>query len=364
MELPRPTRVAGVWQGRAGESTLRVAVAPGASVVGLVIRDDVTGVELSDAEIELTAGSAADAPARRAAADADAPSVEVSGSGIRFDADRVHFGPGRVQLGETLEIDDSREVVFVAGLDLHLADGVSLILHGDLSSVGTAEHPIRVSGDPGWGGVFVHGSHARPSRVRMEQTTFDGGNGGEDARAFFTAPFAVHGGSVTLRASSFLNSRAIDGVNFKYAEVDLRGLRIEGALDDAFDCDFCRGTVIATEIADVGGDGLDFSGSKLLVEGSRVVRCGDKGLSIGEGTRATLLGSQVADCYTGIAVKDRSDAEIFDTRLSRLEVGISLYVKKPTFGPSRARVERIELHDVATHVLQDESCALEWIDGS
>jgi len=245
-----------------------------------------------------------------------------------------------------------------------VADGVSLILHGDLSSVGTAERPIRVSGAPGWGGVFAHGSRTRPSHVRMEHTTFDGGMGGENSRVTFTAPFSLHAGTITLRSSHFLNSRAIDGVNFKYAEVDIRGMTIRGAADDAFDCDFCTGRVVGSVILDVGGDGLDFSGSDLLVQDSEVARCGDKGVSIGERSRLKLERIRVSDCYTGIAVKDQSDAEISDAYLARLEVGISLYVKKPTFGPSHARVERVELDAVSTSLLRDESCSLDWVGRS
>jgi len=199
--------------------------------------------------------------------------------------------------------------------------------------------------------------------VHLEHTHVDGGMGGETERVVFSAPFAVHGGEVTLRHVSFLNSRAADAVNLKYADIDVSDMLIRGAADDAFDCDFCRGHVVESRVLDVGGDGLDFSGSDLELAGNSIRGCGDKGISIGEATRARVSDSEVEDCYTGIAVKDRSDAEIRGALLSRLEVGVAVYVKKPTFGPSSARVAEVELRDVDTQALQDESCTLEWIDG-
>jgi hypothetical protein len=98
----------------------------------------------------------------------------------------------------------------------------------------------------------------------------------------------------------------------------------------------------------------------VLVEDNAVVRCGDKGFSVGEETHAELRGNRVEDCYTGIAVKDLSQAQIFGGELSRVDIGISLYLKKPTFGPSRVSVEGLDLNEVATDFMKDDASSLDW----
>jgi hypothetical protein len=361
VELAEPVLVDGIYMDVPGRATVRFPLDPGAEVVGIIARNEVTGATLQSSEITIIS----ERSGRPEVVVRQAPELlEVASSGVRVTGDRVVLGPGRVDLFRSLEVDRSREVVLAAGLDLRLAKGTSLIVYGDLESRGTPDEPVRISGAEGWGGVLVHGSRLDPSRVRLEHTFFDGGEGGETERISFSAPFAVHGGEVTLRHASFLNSRAIDAVNLKYAKVDVSDMLIRGAADDAFDCDFCQGRIVRSRVVDIGGDGLDLSGSDLDLFDNSIRRCGDKGISIGEATDARVVNSLVEDCYTGIAVKDASQAAIRGAVLSRLQVGVSLYVKKPTFGPSRARVEEVQLREVATRVLQDESCTLDWVGGS
>jgi hypothetical protein len=214
--------------------------------------------------------------------------------------------------------------------------------------------------DREWGGIFVQGTRRQKSRVRLHHTRIVGGRGGENERTFFTSSFAVHDGVVELSECEFVDSRADDGMNLKYSEVMLTGNLIRGSRDDALDCDFCTGELRGNTIRHSGGDGLDFSGSDVLVSQNLVEHCADKGMSIGERTLARLIDNEVRDCYTGVAVKDLSEVEIRDLRLRRLQVGVAAYIKKPTFGPSRARLFGVDMVDVVTQTMRDDACTIEW----
>jgi hypothetical protein len=348
--------VDGLWQTEPGSSQLRLRLEPGERVTALLARNGVTRSAFvpSEARLKAATGRAPEAPTHAAA-----EALELSSEGVRIAEDRVHFGPGRVALAETIELPASFEVVIEPGTDLHLGSGVALMIHGDLRALGTETQPIRISGEPSWGGVFVQGTRLRKSRVTLRHTHVIGGVGGENARSFFTSSFAVHDGLVEIVDSSFEQSRADDGMNLKYASVELAGNLVLGSRDDALDCDFCDGELRDNEIRDSGGDGFDFSGSRVIVRDSRVERCADKGMSIGERTVARLLNNEVIDCYTGVAVKDLSEVEIRGLTLSQLQVGIAAYIKKPTFGPSRVRVADLRMSDVETRILRDSSCSVE-----
>ncbi len=356
--------VDGLWSGQPGAKHFSVTLPPDTQIVGLTVQDEVTGAHLHDDEINLSNGTG---PAPELDRPQARPPLQIALPNTRTQASTVTFGPGRVVLDQTLQIPPSHEVTFAPGLELSLGEGVSLVIYGDLTSVGTEESPVQIlATDAGlnWGGIFVQGSSTRPSTVRMDYTTFHGGAGGETNRTIFSSPFSVHDGIVEMQNSRFLDSAADDGINLKYAEVNVRNNVLRNSMDDALDCDFCRGSISDNTVTNAGGDGLDFSGSDLVVNSNSVARCGDKGVSIGERTRATLFENVVSECKTGIAVKDASDVVIRNGQLSQVHIGIALYSKKPTFGPSQATVENVEMSSVITRFVRDRLSTLELLTDS
>lgn len=359
LALPEVAVVDGIWFGRPGAKRVDLRVPAGARLVGLGIRNGVTGRLFEERGI--TTRNLGVRAVDAMVSEPESPAFRIALRGVAMEGNRIVFGPGPVVVESTVEIPRAYEVVFVPGLRLEMGAGASLHVYGDLTSVGTAVTPIEVSGaslDAAWGGILVHGTRLQPSIVRMEHTRIEGGSGGSTSRIRYTASFAVHDGRVFMRANRFLGSQAIDAVNLKYCEVESRDNVFEQSSDDAFDLDFCRGSVVGDVFVSVAGDALDLSGSDLSVEAIEVVGCGDKGISIGEKTLATVEGGTVSGCRTGIAVKDLSDAKIRGTRLLHSEVGIALYVKKPTFGPSRASVQGIEMEDVDTAYVRQGDCTL------
>jgi hypothetical protein len=245
----------------------------------------------------------------------------VDQDGVKVVGDTVTFGPGTVELTRSITVPDNFRVVFSPGLNLLIDDDVSLVIHGDLHAIGTEPEPIEITGlrsTGGFGGVFVQGTRIRPNRVNIRYLRVVGGKGGESKRSFFTNPFSVHDGVVSMENAQFFDSVADDGINLKYAQVDLRNILVQPSLSDAVDCDFCTGTLASNQIFDSGGDGLDFSGSDVRLSGNTVQRCADKGLSIGEATVATATDNDVKDCYIGLAVKDTPNATITGGHLQDL----------------------------------------------
>ncbi len=347
----------GVWNAQPGRLRLRVVAPPAARLVGVVASNGVTGDPLAEGNVRVEAGSGA-----RPTPDIP-PTPEpfvFELAGVQREANRIVFGPGSVTLEEVIEIPRRFHVVFAPGLSLAMGEGASLLISGDFTSVGTAVAPIAIFGKNGadWGAIAVQGTPTEPRRVHIAHTNFDGGTGAENDRTIFSGSLAVHGGLVRIEESTFRNGRAIDGINLKYSEVELIGNLFENSADDMLDCDFCNGRIVDNQIFDSGGDGLDFSGSKLQVDGNSVTRCADKGISVGERTTCEISNLEVTNCYTGVAVKDLSNASIMDSHFRNLEVGIALYIKKPTFGPSVASLENVRLENVATRVVRDESCRL------
>ena len=347
----------GVWDETPGHLRLRASAESGARLVGVEATNGITGASLEPGDIHVERRDGAQPSLDRVPA--QEPFV-FEAAGVHREENRIVFGPGKVVLEEAIEIPARFDVVFSPGLSLAMGEASSLLIYGDFTSVGTAIAPITISGKDGasWGAIVVQGTPTEPRRVHIAHTSFDGGTGAENERTLFTGSLAVHGGDVRIEKSTFLNGRAEDGINLKNSKVELVGNRFENSADDTLDCDFCQGRIVDNHIFDSGGDGLDFSGSILEVHSNSVTGCADKGVSIGENTSTRISDLEVSGCYTGAAVKDLSNAVIKDSTFRNLEVGIALYIKKPTFGPSEASLENVQLSNVTTRVVRDESCRL------
>ena len=165
------------------------------------------------------------------------------------------------------------------------------------------------------------------------------------------------GGKVSLRDVTLRGTTAEDALNILHAEVDLHRVHIEHTVSDAFDGDFITGSVRASTFADIGGDALDFSGSRLEIVGCSARRVRDKGLSVGEASTVVLNGLQVDDAVAGVAVKDGSSlrAERVVVRNARV-AGVMVYLKKPGYGGSRAAVAGLDfVGDVPASLCQTGS---------
>jgi hypothetical protein len=356
--LERPVTVNGAWLGSKGSALLEVQVPVGAQLAGLSARNGVTGATLSQTDI--TVRRLSTKPVYDPQREPITPFV-MTQANVEVGDSEVAFGPGAVRLEGTVEIPSSFDVVFRPGLDLEMERNSVLLVYGNLKSVGTRAAPIRISGrslDSRWGGILVQGTRTEPARVHLRHTIVEGGTGGQSERIRFSSPFSVHDGRVVIESSEFHDTEAEDGLNLKNVSVRLENSLLTGSRSDALDCDFCTGRVINNRFVDVGGDAIDFSGSRVEVAGNQIESCADKGLSVGEQTAAYVTDMRIANCYTGIAVKDLSSVTIRNVGLEDLQVGLSLYVKKPTFGPSSASVSELSMNRVASEFLTESTCRL------
>jgi hypothetical protein len=357
--LAQPLLVDGQWRDVPGKGIGRLRAPEGTRLVGLVARNAVSGesVPVEAISLQTAAGPRPRDPV------ASRPASTAWPPGVAADADgRLVFGPGPVRLETTLSLDEGTAVELAPGLDLRLADGASLIVRGDLTARGTETQPVTIGGagaSPGWGAIVVQGRRLRPARVLLEHVTLVGGTGVPTERTVFTGALSVTDATVVLRDCSFLGGAAIDGINLKYSIVEIESCLVRGSADDSIDLDFCRGEVRDCLVEQSGGDGIDASGSDLTLERNTVLGCADKGFSIGERTKARLEANVVRNCRQGIAVKDESDVLVNGMEVADVEIGISLYRKKLTYGAPRARLRDFEVARAETFSLVSGDAVLE-----
>ena len=215
---------------------------------------------------------------------------------------------GAVRLDETLSIPRGIDVRFEPGLNLVLGPDVSLIIHGDLSSIGTEAAPIRVGGaslETPFGVVAILGTSDHKARVRLEHTTLYGGTEAVHEGSYFTGMFSVYDGHLIMTDSRIEDVLGEDGLNVKFGFIEARDNVIERTFSDAVDLDFCRGVLERNTVRGAGGDSLDFSGSLILARDNLLENTTDKGVSAGRGHHGPVGGKPDAWGYHGRGVQRR-----------------------------------------------------------
>ena len=93
-------------------------------------------------------------------------------------------------------------------------------------------------------------------------------------------------------------------------DVMIRDIAMENALSDAIDIDISRVTIEGGVIERSGNDAIDLMSSDAVIRGIRLVGNGDKGVSVGEGSKARIVDVDITDNEIGVQSKDGSVARI------------------------------------------------------
>ena len=115
-----------------------------------------------------------------------------------------------------------------------------------------------------------------------------------------------------------------------HARID-GGLHFSNIQEDALDGDSIDLVFDSISCVEVGNDCLDTSGSVLNGGDVKGVSIGDKLISLGEQTIATLGRAECSDCGIGIAVKDSSHARVEAIHLNNTPLDVAIFQKKSIF---------------------------------
>jgi hypothetical protein len=282
---------------------------------------------------------------------------------LRYDFARNELlaQPGSWDVAGDLVLPAGVALVLGPGTTLRFAPGAVLLAAAPLRFRGSAVAPIVLEPLPGatsWQGIVVLKAAGRSEWehvvVRHTDSVLRGGWVLPGGVTFYRSP-------VTLVRCAFEGTRAEDGLNVFGCDLSFEEVLFSGCASDSFDGDFVTGEIRGCTFQDGAADGLDLSGSDVVVRDCRFLRLGDKALSIGERSRARILGGLAEDVGVGVAAKDGSDVEVEGLALVRpRHYGLAAFVKKPEYGPARlvARGLRIEDAGIAEAIAQT-GCLLE-----
>ncbi|MEM1206233.1 MAG: CotH kinase family protein [Acidobacteriota bacterium] len=365
--LPVDVEVPGTYKEQVGEVLLEAGLLwpdvnlPALDSVRVEGRHVLDGGALTAADVTWLPSAEPKATADPAGELSDGGGLPALPEGVTLDDDGRYRFAGPVHLAEDLALPDGAPVRFEPGLRLSMGEGVSLVIRGDLLSLGSEDRPIWIgAADPErpFGVLAVLGRSSRPAAVILEHTTVQGGTEATYGSATFTGMLSIYDGSLQMARSRILDVRGEDGLNVKFGRVEVLDSIFRVTHSDAVDLDFCRGVMAGNRIEGAGGDSLDFSGSLIHASGNTLLDTADKGLSIGEDTTVLATGNLIRGARTGVAVKDSSLARVVGSKGDRVDIGVAVYRKKQTFDSGSAQVEGAAGVAASTPLLLDPDARL------
>lgn len=268
-----------------------------------------------------------------------------------------------IEQGGVLEIE--------AGVELQIDEGKGIYVNGELSMKGSVDQPIRLVSfypDQEWNGVFFDSANRESD---LEYVKIAQARGLENDENFFAAVsalnstvnlFEVHIDNVRLPISSQFSDMRIEnstisnvtmigdylnvnGGNLWVLNSVFEGNNIEDM--DAIDIGLMKGTTVIDgnifrDFVGDNTDGIDVgdASKNVQITNNFVINCGDKAVSIGQGSEAYVAYNVFANCNLGVGIKDAgSIGEIVNNTFYKNNVGVAVFEKVLNRGGGTANIK-------------------------
>lgn len=268
----------------------------------------------------------------------------------------VSIKEGYWSIKSDIIFDNNYKIICKGNTTLNLMNNSTFISNGSLDFKGTKKKPITICSTDTSGSVFISQSSDTSfiSYVNFKNLSESTSNNStlSGAVTFFES-------DVFLSNVSFLNNKSEDALNIVRSNFFIEDSRFENTKSDAFDGDFCNGTIKNLTFANIGNDALDFSGSKVSFSNISITNTQDKGISAGEGS--VLEGEKVNISQTalGVVSKDSSILTINNITLQNIDVAIAVFNKKQEFGIAQMLLTQYKAADYKEEYLIEKGSIVE-----
>ena len=258
------------------------------------------------------------------------------------EANTIIIPKGDWTLDRDLVIPAGRRFEVEAGAKIDMVNHAKIICYSPVYFMGTEQDSILVrSSDKTAEGVIIIRGEGRSS---VEYTTFLNLNRPTEDGWGLSGAVVFYETAVDFTGAAFIgNQDGDDFLNVIRANFTMEKSLFKDINADAFDCDFCTGSVAHSNFINVGNDGIDVSGSEITVSHVFMDGIGDKGLSSGEGSSMTAMSIEIQNAEIALTSKDRSKLIVSDSKVLNSRVGLTTFMKKSEYGPGFAQLDRVTI---------------------
>ena len=274
----------------------------------------------------------------------------------------IKFKEGDWQISSDLIVPPNQTLIIPQGVSIDLINSAMILSYSPVLIVGSEDNFIEIfSSDNSGQGISVLNSKkdslikyarfnglSRPSKSGFELS---------GAVNFYKSP--IHFYEAHFKG----NLEGDDYVNIIRSDFTINHSSISNSFSDAIDIDFSNGLIYNSVFSNCGfgnnnGDCVDLSGSIVDIENIIVNKAADKGISIGEQSIVEIKNSSIKGSNIALAGKDLSEITVNNLLIRSSKIGISVFQKKPEFGPASVVINGLDIDEVDTKYLVEKSSFL------
>lgn len=269
----------------------------------------------------------------------------------------VEFLPGVHRIDADIVLPAGFRIVGGPGTVLELVEGASIVSHAPVHFAGRRGAPFVIDSPDGRGQGLVVLQAGGPSE--LTHVVFTNQQAARKGLWELTGAMTFVESDVAIKDSRLSDTAAEDLINVIRGSLHMERTDVGRSRSDALDADFCTLTIADSRFTACGNDCLDVSGTKAEIRGVTIDGAGDKGISVGERSDATVRDVTIANATTGLASKDDSTVRIDKLAISTSGTGLAAYQKKPEFSGARIEAAGLTLDGVTRGYVRDGGSSIQ-----
>lgn len=269
---------------------------------------------------------------------------------MKKDGNTLSIKKGSWHITRPLILPDGVSVKIAPGTTLTFHPNAFMLLRGPLLSQGTEAEPIILRGNDNglWKGVAVMNaaSVSEMTHTHIKNVSFT-----EQGAWKLTGGVTFYQSDINIRNSVFSGATSEDALNIVRSNFTIKDSIFSGAISDALDSDFSKGSIENSQFMDIGGDGIDTSGSEITLSQINLQNIADKAVSVGEESKVEISEIKINGADIGIASKDASTTKVNGVKIDNIKnTALMTYIKKLEYGHSASlTVNAITFGNVIAH---------------
>ena len=235
--------------------------------------------------------------------------------------------------------------------NLRFAKNAYMIIKGSLTAIGGEANPITLKAiSDSWKGIYILNAD---KKSLLKNVNISNLSALEDELLKLTGGITFYKSDVDIENVRISNVKAEDAINIIESSFSLNSVFIDNTVSDGFDSDFSKGTVLHSQLTNIGGDALDFSGGNASIINTKASNVKDKAVSAGEKSILNIENSQFRNIGIGIASKDGSAVNVSNTSIFDYGLYAAMsYVKKDFYGSPKITVNNCSVSNDNAYLRQ------------
>jgi hypothetical protein len=264
---------------------------------------------------------------------------------VNKDAKMIEFPDETCAIQKDLIIPVGYTVSAKPGCIINLTNSAKIISYSPIVFFGKSNNLIHITSSDSTGQGIVVFSCERVSE--LSYVIFENLSNISDFGWNLRGAITFYESQVNINNCVFSkNLRGDDYLNIVRTNFNILNTTFTNTNADAFDSDFCRGTIENVKFLHAGNDAIDISGTNVKIENVYMDNIGDKGISAGENSQVVANNVIVENSQIAICSKDKSKIKISNTSIKNSQIAFTAYQKKSEFGSGFIEGFKVKIENV------------------